>query len=289
MLAYRDIYSKWLNEVKEPDLMKELNDIHNQEEEIKERFYMNLDFGTGGIRGILGAGVNRMNVYTVRKATQGVADFLNKEYAGQTIQMVIAHDSRHKSKEFALESALVLAKNGIVAKLFPDLAPTPLLSFAITHLKAQSGIVITASHNPKQYNGYKLYGSHGGQMTDAKSHEVIQYVNAIEEELNVETMSREEAESKGLLIWLDDAVLTAYLAKVKGLILNQELVAKHARDLKIIYTPLHGTGRVPVTRLFQEAGFSQVKVVPAQEFPDPDFSTVTLPNPEDPAVYQLDK
>jgi phosphoglucomutase len=287
MSAYHELYQKWVDEVKDPELLKELAEIKDQDDQIKERFYTNLDFGTGGIRGILGAGTNRMNVLTVRRATQGVADYLKKACAIQPIQVIIAYDSRHKSKEFALESALVLAKNGIVTKVFRELAPTPLLSFAVTHLKAQSGIVITASHNSKEYNGYKLYWSHGGQMTDQRAGEVIQCVNNIQNELSVEAMSREEAEAKGLLVWLDDDVVAAYLAKVKALVQNPELVSRHASELKIIYTPLHGAGLVPVTRLFKDLGFSQVQVVPEQARPDPDFPTVKLPNPEDPAVYEL--
>ncbi|MDR1205862.1 MAG: phospho-sugar mutase [Peptococcaceae bacterium] len=287
MSAYYEIYQKWVNEVKDPELLKELAEIKDQDDQIKERFYTNLDFGTGGIRGVLGAGTNRMNVLTVRRATQGVADYLNKACAAQPIQVIIAYDSRHKSREFALESALVLAKNGIAAKVFRELAPTPLLSFAVTHLKAQSGIVITASHNSKEYNGYKLYWSHGGQMTDQRAGDVIQCVNSIQNELSVETMSREEAEAKGLLVWLGDEVVSAYLARVQSLVQNPELVSQHASELKIIYTPLHGAGLVPVTRLFKNLGFSQMRVVPDQAKPDPDFPTVKLPNPEDPAVYEL--
>lgn len=280
-------YFKWLkypnidNEIKE-----ELQMIINEPKKIEERFYANLKFGTGGLRGIIGAGTNRMNIYTVRKASQGLANYINDLYV-ENPTVVIAYDVRYKSKAFAKEAALVLARNNVKTYIFDRVIPTPILSYAVRELGATAGIVITASHNPKEYNGYKVYWSDGGQITDKIANEITKEIEKVENELLVEIMDRETAEEKELLNWLDDEILNSYLKKVNGLVLRPDIIKKVSDELKIVYTPLHGTGNTPVTRLLKEVGFINVMIVPEQAQPDPSFSTVKYPNPEEHAAFKL--
>ncbi|NLT94596.1 MAG: phospho-sugar mutase [Clostridia bacterium] len=286
-MGYLEKFIEWFEYPQlDLELKKELKEIVENRAQIEDRFYKDLEFGTGGLRGVIGAGTNRMNIYTVRKATQGLANFIKKAGLGNN-QVVIAYDSRYKSAEFALASALVLAKNGIKAYVFKNLTPTPLLSFAVRELQAIAGIVITASHNPKEYNGFKVYWSDGGQITDKIANAITAEINQINNELAVEFMEKYEAEEKGLLNWLDEEVLNSYLEKTKNIVLRYDVIHEASKDLKIVYTPLHGTGNTPVTRLLKEVGFSNVIVVPEQAEPDPDFSTVKYPNPEEHAAFQL--
>ncbi len=279
-------YRKWLGyDLLAGELKEELEGIRNNPEEIKKCFYKDLEFGTAGLRGIIGAGTNRMNIYTVRKATQGLANYLNK--SGSENRVVIAYDSRHKSREFALEAALVLAKNKIKVYVFREITPTPILSFAIGYLRATAGIVITASHNPKEYNGYKVYNRHGGQITDGMAKAITEEINLVEDELRVSVLTQKEAEEKGLLIWVGEEVLSAYLEKTKGLVLRPDIIEGISTELQIVYTPLHGTGYIPVKRLLRDVGFKNVHIVPEQAEPDPDFSTVKYPNPEEHEAFTL--
>lgn len=256
----------------------------NDEEEIKDRFYRSLTFGTGGLRGVIGAGTNRMNFYTVGKATQGLADFLRSHSRGEGV--VIAYDSRKMSPEFALDSACILAANGIKVYLFESLRPTPELSFAVRELGAAAGIVITASHNPPKYNGYKVYLSDGGQIVPPYDRQIIEAVNAVGDYGNIRRISRESAEERGLLVAIGKEIDDRYLATLKTFLLSPEAVGEYARQIKIVYTPLHGTGNVPVRRILGDMGF-EVHVVPEQEQPDGEFPTVSAPNPENPAAFDL--
>ena len=288
-MTVMDKFLKWYNYPQlNEELKKDLENIKNNPEEIAERFYKDLEFGTGGLRGILGAGTNRMNIYTVSKASQGLANYINKTLpATKEKKVVIAFDSRHKSREFAIQAGLVLAKNNIKAYVFQDITPTPLLSYAVCQLQATAGIVITASHNPKEYNGYKVYWSHGGQITDFCATEIINEVNNITEELRIEALALDDALELELFTWLEDDILNSYLNRTKGLMLNPHLVATEGHSLKIVYTPLHGTGCIPVTRLLKESGFTNLQVVKEQSIADPDFSTVVYPNPEEEAAFEL--
>ena len=284
-MAYREKYNEWLNSnVISNEIKDELRNI-NDEKEIEERFYKDLDFGTGGLRGIIGAGTNRMNVYTVSKATQGFANYLNKSFKAPSV--AIAYDSRNMSKEFAEASALTLCANNIKVYLYESLRPTPVLSFAARHLKCQGGIVITASHNPKIYNGYKVYDEFGGQVTDEKANIIINEVNSIENFDAIKTISKEEALNKNLLVYIGEEVDKAYVEEVKSLTIRTELVKEKAKDLKVIYTPIHGSGNMPVRRILAELGYENVKVVKEQEMPDGNFPTAPYPNPEDPKVFEL--
>lgn len=286
-MDYLKTYQKWLNyERLEDDLKKELININTDPKKIKDRFYKSLEFGTAGLRGVIGAGTNRMNIYTVRRTTQGLANYLKKSL-DKDQSVVIAYDSRYKSKEFAEQAALVLANNKIKTYIFNDITATPLLSYAVRELKANAGIVITASHNPKEYNGYKVYTNYGGQITDRIAHIITDEINKIEDALRVEISDKVEAEKIGLLNWLDDEILSKYINKTKELILRQDVIDKVSDNYKIIYTPLHGTGNIPVTRLLKEAGFKNVNVVSEQAVPDPEFPTVKYPNPEEQAVFEL--
>ena len=288
-MTFMEKFMTWYNYSQlDQELRQELEEIKDSPAEIEERFYKDLEFGTGGLRGIIGAGTNRMNIYTVSKASQGLANFINKaETENQEKKVVIAYDSRHKSKEFALRAALVLANNNVKAYVFEEIAPTPLLSYAVCQLKATAGIVVTASHNPKEYNGYKVYWSHGGQVTDQFANAIISEVTAIENDLEIPAMDLNIALEKGLLEWLDDSILNSYIAKTKSLVINKDLVFKEGHGLNIIYTPLHGTGSIPVARLLMESGFTNLQVVTEQKVPDPDFKTVTYPNPEEKAAFGL--
>lgn len=253
--------------------------------EIEDRFYKNLAFGTGGLRGVIGAGTNRMNVYTVGKATQGLADFINSQ--GRNGSVVVAYDSRRMSPEFALDSALILAANGIKVFLFESLRPTPELSFAVRELGATAGIVITASHNPPQYNGYKVYWSDGGQIVPPYDKRIIEKVNAVADYASIQRTTKRQATERGLLVFIGEEIDRKYIEAVKNTVIEREELARSASGLKIVYTPLNGTGFMPVTRVLNELGFSDVTVVPEQSAPDGNFPTLKYPNPEDPAAFAL--
>lgn len=288
-MDYKDMYQSWLdNPIFDDKTKEELRSIASDDKEIQDRFYRELEFGTGGLRGVLGAGTNRMNIYTVRKATQGLANYIIKE--GEEAKkrgVVIAYDSRRFSPEFADESARVLAANGIKAYVFESLRPTPELSFALRQLKAMSGIVITASHNPPEYNGYKVYWEDGAQITAPKDKEIIEEVNRIHDYGTIKTISQDEAREKGLYEVIGQDIDDAYIAELKKLIINPEMIRKEADDFTIVYTPLHGTGNVPVRRILDEIGFKDVHVVKEQELPDGEFPTVGYPNPEDIKAFEL--
>ncbi len=285
-MVYREKYNEWISSSTISEEVKEELRAIKDEKEIEDRFYKELEFGTGGLRGIIGAGTNRMNVYTVGKATQGFADFINDTYKGEKA-IAIAYDSRNMSKEFAKAAALTLCANDIKVYLYESLRPTPMLSFAVRHLKCKAGIVITASHNPKEYNGYKAYGEDGCQLTDEPAKEVIGYVNRVEDYSKIKTMSEEEALEKGLLVYIGENVDKAYIESLKSLIIREELVKDHAKDLKIVYTPIHGSGNVPVRRVLSELGYENVLVVKEQELPNGNFPTAPYPNPENPDVFKI--
>ena len=265
---------------------KELKAIEGEEAELYDRFYKDLDFGTGGLRGVIGAGTNRMNCYTIRKATQGLANFIIKE-GGQEKGVAIAYDSRHMSQEFSDEAALCLNANGIKTYRFSSLRPTPELSFTVRELGCIAGIVITASHNPPEYNGYKVYWEDGAQITAPKDKQIIAEVNAVEDYASVKTMKKEEAIEKGLYQVIDKELDDRYMEELHKQVMNQECLDEVAKEIKIVYTPLHGTGNLLVRRILKELGFEQVFVVPEQELPDGDFPTVSYPNPEDPKAFTL--
>lgn len=281
------LYKFWVeNDYFDAETKKELLSIKDNPKEIEERFYKDLEFGTGGLRGIIGAGTNRINIYTVRKASQGLADYI-KSLGLQDRGIAIAYDSRYKSPEFALEAAKVFAGNGIKAFLFDELRPTPELSFTVRHLNAAAGVVITASHNPKEYNGYKVYGEDGGQLPVEASNKVISYINKIEDITQVKVMEKDEAIEKGLLRIIGKEIDDEYISKLKTLSANPELAAEIGKTFKIVYTPLHGTGNKPVRRILDEIGFKNVLVVKEQELPDSEFSTVKSPNPEEREAFEL--
>jgi len=287
-LDYLDKYSKWLqSEYIDENFKNELKSIED-EKEIEDRFYKDLEFGTGGLRGVIAAGDNRMNIYTVGKATQGLASYLLEKYSGRdSISVSIAYDSRIMSREFAETSARTLCANGIKVNLFESLRPTPMLSYTVRNLKSQAGIVVTASHNPKQYNGYKVYGEDGGQVTDENANEILGCINEVRDFSLIRTMQYQEAIDKGLLNIIGEEVDRTYYEKVKGLSIRKDMVSEHAKDLKIIYTPIHGSGNVPVRRVLAELGYSSLHVVREQEQPDGTFPTAPYPNPENPGVFQL--
>ena len=286
-MNFLDKYNQWLNSDSiNKELKSELKNVKD-EKEIEDRFYKELDFGTGGLRGIIGAGTNRMNVHTVGKATQGFADYLNEEYKNEDISVAIAYDSRNMSKEFAKSAALTLCANNIKVYLYEGLRPTPMLSFAVRDLNCKGGIVLTASHNPKQYNGYKVYGDDGCQVTDEPAKRIIGFVNDIDDYSNIKTITEEEAIKDGLLVYIGEEVDKAYIEKVESLTIRKELVEKSAKDLKVIYTPIHGSGNIPVRRVLSELGYSNLTVVKEQEMPDGNFPTAPYPNPEDPKVFDI--
>ena len=289
MSDYRAVYELWANgEAFDKETRDELLAISNDDKEIEERFFRDLEFGTGGLRGILGAGTNRMNIYTVRRASQGMADYiLANEPSGKGKGVVIAHDSRRYSKEFAEQSALIFAQNGIKAYLFESLRPTPLLSYSILQLGCIAGIVITASHNPKEYNGYKAYWAHGGQITPPQDGEIINAINKISDFSTLKVMDYDEAVAKGLLTVLDGSIDDKYIDEVLSCSHADEATKAAAKGLQIVYTPLNGAGNVFVRRALQQAGFEAVHIVPEQEMPDPDFTTAPYPNPEDSATWKL--
>ena len=264
----------------------ELKSLEGNEDEIFDRFYRELEFGTGGLRGVIGAGTNRMNFYTVGKATQGLANFINKQGAAAK-GVAIAFDSRRMSPEFADTAACVLAANGIKAYIFDSLRPTPELSFALRTLGCTAGIVVTASHNPPEYNGYKVYREDGAQITAPKDAQIIGEVNAIKDYAEIKKMTTEEAKAAGLYEVIGKEIDDKYMEALKKLVLHPEAIKQMASSLKIVYTPLHGTGNVPVRRVLKELGFEQVTVVPEQELPDGNFPTVSYPNPEDKKAFAL--
>lgn len=284
-------YNAWLNDpLIDAATKEELRAIEGQDKEITDRFYRDLEFGTGGLRGVMGAGTNRLNAYTVGKATQGLANWLLSSAApeGGSPSVVIAHDSRNNSPEFALDAALVLAANGIKTYLFHSLRPTPQLSFAVRELNAASGIVITASHNPPEYNGYKAYGSDGCQLIPEEAEQVIASIGEIAAFSEIKRICREEAEGKGLLCWLGDDADQKFIDTVVAQSLNSELLQSGLGEkCTVVFTPLHGTGNMPVREVLKKAGFSKVYVVPEQEQPDGYFSTVKSPNPEEREAFTL--
>ncbi|HZJ58130.1 MAG TPA: phospho-sugar mutase [Clostridia bacterium] len=282
-------YQRWLNSpIIDDETKEELRSISGDEKEIEDRFYKNLEFGTGGLRGVIGAGSNRMNHYTVGMATQGFADYIKKQgREAMDRGVVIAYDSRRMSPEFAERVALVLNGNGIRTFLYSELQPTPVLSFSVRELGAIAGAVITASHNPPEYNGYKVYWEDGAQVTLERANAIIQNINEIQDFDEIRDMPREAALKEGLFNMVGEDVLTEYFGKVAGLIQDPSLVKKMGESLGIIYTPLHGSGNKPVRRALKMAGFKNVSVVPQQELPDPEFTTVGYPNPEERRVFEL--
>ena len=286
-MSYRDTYDFWMtDDYFDEDTKKELAAIADDEAEIEDRFYRDLVFGTGGLRGVIGAGTNRMNFYTVRKATQGLANFIVKQNA-QDKGVAIAYDSRKYSPEFAAEAALCLCANGIKSYLFESLRPTPELSYAVRKLGCTAGIVITASHNPPEYNGYKVYWEDGAQITAPKDREIIAEVKAVTDFHTVKTMDKQEALDKGLLTIIGAEIDDAYMEELKKQIIHPEIIKEQSENIKIVYTPFHGTGLVPVKRVLSELGFKNVYIVPEQELPDPEFTTLEYPNPEDPKAFEL--
>lgn len=286
-MSYMDTFQFWLeDDYFDAQTKEELLAIRNNEAEVEDRFFKDLEFGTGGLRGVIGAGTNRMNFYTVRKATQGLANYIVKQ-DGAKKGCAIAYDSRRFSPEFAKEAALCLAANGIRAYLFESLRPTPELSFAVRKLGCTAGIVITASHNPPEYNGYKVYWEDGAQITAPKDKEIITEVRNVTDFHTVKTMDEEAAKAAGLLTIIGKEIDDAYMVELKKQIIHPELIKEMADNISIVYTPLHGTGLVPVTRVLKELGFKKVYVVKEQADPDPDFTTLEYPNPEDPKAFTL--
>ncbi len=286
-MDYKEIYNQWLeNPYFDGATKEELKAIKDDENEIKERFYMDLEFGTAGLRGIIGAGTNRMNIYVVRRATQGLANYIAK-VDKKSQGVAIAYDSRHMSPEFAQEAALCLAANGIKAYIFETLRPTPELSFAVRHLGCVAGINVTASHNPPEYNGYKVYWEDGAQITPPHDTGIMGEVKAISDWNTVKTMDKEEAVKAGLFEVIGQAVDDAYMAELKKQIIHMDAIQAEGKNLKIVYTPLHGTGNIPARRILKELGFENVYVVPEQELPDGDFPTVSYPNPEAAEAFEL--
>ncbi len=289
-MSYKVAYEAWLNSPYfDEDTKVELLGIKNDDKEIQERFYKNLEFGTGGLRGIIGAGTNRINIYTVRRATLGIANYIinNMGQNGKDKGVVIAHDSRYMSREFCIEVSKTLAAYGIKAYIFDDLRTTPILSFALRYLNCAMGIVITASHNPKEYNGYKVYGPDGGQVCIDMANSIIDEVNKIDDYSTIKTIDFEEAVKNNLIVNLDSKVDVAFKEAVKSQILRQDIIDEYGKDLKVIFTPIHGTGNIPVREVLKEAGFKNVEVVKEQEMPDCNFSTVEYPNPEEKSVFNI--
>lgn len=286
-MSYKEEFQFWLEDSYfDEDTKKELQAIRDNEAEVEDRFYKELEFGTGGLRGVIGAGTNRMNIYTVRKATQGLANYILKK-GGKEKGIAIAYDSRLMSPEFADEAALCMAANGIKAYVFEALRPTPELSFALRKLGCVSGIVVTASHNPPEYNGYKVYWEDGAQVAAPRDGEIIAEVKAVTDYHTVKTMDKAAAQKEGLYIVIGQEIDDAYMVELKKQIIHPEVIEEMADDIKIVYTPFHGTGNIPVRRILSELGFKHVYVVPEQELPDPKFTTLDYPNPEDPKAFKL--
>lgn len=288
-MSWKEIADKWLNnESLDGNLKEQLYKLKEDEKSLEELFYKNLEFGTGGMRGEIGPGTNRMNIYTVRKASEGLAQYLlsqGEESAKRGV--VISYDSRHMSPEFALEVAKTVGKHGIKSYLFSELRPTPELSFAVRHLGAAAGVMVTASHNPPEYNGYKVYGDDGGQLPPKQADALTNFVNSVEDELSIEITGKEELLANGLLQYIGEDIDQIYLENVAKIQLNKEIVEKVGEELKIVFTPLHGTANKLVQEGLKQFGFKNVTVVKEQEQPDPNFSTVKSPNPEEHAAFEL--
>lgn len=286
-MDYKEVYQEWLeNPYFDEDTKAELRNIAGDENEIKERFYMDLEFGTAGLRGVIGAGTNRMNIYVVRKTTQGLANYI-RSVGKESQGVAIAYDSRHMSPEFAQEAALCLAANGIKAYIFESLRPTPELSFAVRKLGCAAGINITASHNPPEYNGYKVYWEDGAQITPPHDSGIMAEVKKVTDYNNVKTMDKEAAMASGMYEVIGQAVDDAYMAELKKQVLHMDAIQQESKNLKIVYTPLHGTGNIPARRILKELGFENVYVVKEQELPDGNFPTVSYPNPEAEEAFEL--
>ncbi len=288
-MEWKATVNKWLTfEPLDKELRNQLEELSNDEKKVEDYFYKHLEFGTGGMRGEIGPGTNRMNIYTVRRAAEGLGRYvLEQGEVAKQRGVVIAYDSRHKSPEFSLEVARTISKMGIQTYLFEELRPTPVLSFAVRYLNAFAGVVITASHNPPEYNGLKVYGEDGGQIPPEAADTIIRYVNAVENELTVEVAEEKDILEAGLLTYIGEKVDKAYVHQLKSIQQNAELVESVANDLKIVFSPLHGTANLPVREGLQAFGFENVTVVKEQELPDPNFSTVTSPNPEEHAAFEL--
>ena len=286
-MTYQENYQKWVDFAELPDYLR--RDLESMDEKTKEdAFYTNLEFGTAGMRGLIGAGTNRINIYVVRQATEGLARLIESKGGNEKERGVaIAYDSRHFSPEFAFESAAVLAKHGIKSYVFESLRPTPELSFAVRHLNCFAGIMITASHNPAPFNGYKVYGEDGGQMPPHDADALTTYIRAIDNPFAVEVADVEAEKASGLIEVIGEAIDAEYLKEVKDVNINPALIEEFGKDMKIVYTPLHGTGEMLARRALAQAGFDSVQVVEAQATPDPDFSTVKSPNPESQAAFAL--
>jgi len=286
-MGYLEEYKKWCTDSYfDEDTKAELKAIENDDKEIQDRFYRQLEFGTGGLRGVIGAGTNRMNIYTVRQATQGLANYIISQ-DGKEKGVAIAFDSRIMSPEFAKEAALCLNANGIKSYIFETLRPTPELSFAVRHLGCIAGIVVTASHNPREYNGYKVYWEDGAQITPPHDTGIMDQVKAVTDYNSMLTMNKEQAVSDGLYITIGEEIDRSYMEEIKKLVIHQDAIDAVKDELKIVYTPLHGTGNIPVRTILKELGFANVFVVKEQELPDGDFPTVGYPNPEAAAAYEL--
>ena len=286
-MDYLEEYKKWCESPEfDEQTKKELLEIQNDEKEIEDRFYKELEFGTAGLRGVIGAGTNRMNKYTVGKATQGLANYI-LEQGTEKKGVAISYDSRRMSKEFSMQTALILCANGIKTYLFESLRPVPELSFAVRELKCTAGIMITASHNPPKYNGYKVYWDDGAQIVAPRDKDIIAKVRAVETFSEIKEMSEEKAKDKGLLNFIGKEMDDQYIEKLKSLILNPEIVKEQGKKLKVVYTPLHGTGNMVTERLLKEIGIENLYVVPEQKEPDGNFPTVDYPNPEDPKAFTL--
>ncbi|EHH1618935.1 phospho-sugar mutase [Enterococcus faecalis] len=287
-MSWEQVYQQWLNEENIPENLKnELKDLNTDPEKCEDAFYAPLEFGTAGMRGILGAGINRMNIFTVRQATEGLARFMDtQDPETKRRGVAIAYDSRHMSPEFAMEAAKTLAKHDIPSFVFESLRPTPELSFAVRYFKAFAGIMITASHNPAAYNGYKVYGEDGGQMPPADADALTKYVRSIENPLKIDVLSDEEVAHSGLINIVGEEVDNAYLKEIKTVTINQELINEMGKELKLVYTPLHGTGKMLGEKALKQAGFEKFVLVPEQAVVDPDFTTVKSPNPEEHSAFE---
>ncbi|MBF0706936.1 phospho-sugar mutase [Alkalihalobacillus hwajinpoensis] len=288
-MDWKNEYKRWVSATSlDEELKKDLEALKGQDQSLEDAFYKNLEFGTGGMRGEIGPGTNRMNLYTIRKASEGLAQYIDAHgEAYKKRGVAIAYDSRHKSPEFAMEAAKTLSSHGIQTYVFEELRPTPELSFAVRTLNACAGIVITASHNPPEYNGYKVYGEDGGQLPPKAASEVISYVDGVENELEVKVTSEQELKEKGLIQMIGAEIDRQYVEELKTLRVNQGLLSKMGEQLKIVFTPLHGTANIPVREGLKAYGFTNVTVVKEQELPDPNFSTVSSPNPEEHAAFEL--
>ena len=286
-MEYLEKYNSWLNnKLFDEETKNELRDIKDNENEIKERFYKDLEFGTAGLRGIMGAGTNRMNKYTVTKATQGLANYIIKQ-GGEDRGVAIAFDSRNMSPEFSEQAALCLNANGIKTYRFNTLRPTPELSYSVRKLGCIAGIVVTASHNPPEYNGYKVYWEDGAQIVAPKDKEIIEEVNKVEDYAEIKMMDKQDAIQKGLYNEIGEEIDESYMQELEKLVLNKDVISKVQKDMKIVYTPLHGTGNIPVQTILKRIGFENVYVVKEQELPDGNFPTVSYPNPEDEKAFKL--